>query len=245
MPVPDEQDSSEESSLESTTDLRRSNSQRSLTSQYSTRSTYSHSNRTQKKKENNTGSSAGGGGGRPSSLFVSPPSSPRPAYRSNSTDEYYGNSSSNSATVRGASTITNVNRSTSTVNATDNEITITVPVPTTSLEKLTKLKDRLIGAASSSTNSPSKVESDDESTPLVSEVSTPSHSRSDSVFIHSFSPENSNDFSPVSSNLPQGGERTNDLDYCDSISLVIHEGVNERHFSKQNAEDCENPETPV
>lgn len=217
--------------------LRRTNSQRSIASQNSTRSSYSHSHRTPRKKTSS----------RPSSLLVSPPPSPRPAYRSKSTDEYCVGSSNTGSICNPlkatASTTIDTRRSTTAVTEND-ELTISFPVPTTSLEKLAKLKDRLIGAAGQ--NSLTKPESDDESTPLVSEMSTPSHSQSDSVFTHNFSPDGSSDLSPPSGrSIPQGGERSIDTDYYDTLSLVVHETTNGKALSRQNAEDWDNPETPV
>ncbi|XP_034949569.1 kinase D-interacting substrate of 220 kDa B isoform X2 [Chelonus insularis] len=229
VPVHDDPESSDDSSHESALNLHRSNSQRSITSQRSFKSTYSHNNRTRKRSTNINS--------RPSSLLISPPASPRPAYRSKSTDDY----AANDVAVKQipAVTLSNMRHSTPTI---ADDIKIVVPTVPTNFDKLNKLKDRLIGTTSS--NQSPAGESDDESTPLVSELSTPSHTQSDSVFTHAFSPES--DMSPVSiKSLPQTGERAIDLDYCDSASLVIHESSDSRALARQNAEDWDSPETPV
>ncbi|KAH0569139.1 kinase D-interacting substrate of 220 kDa B isoform X2 [Cotesia glomerata] len=225
VPVPDEPESSDDSSQGSTTQLHRSSSQRSVTSQRSIRSTYSVGNRGKKKPTTSTAT-------RPTSLRISPTASPRPAYRSKSTDEYPTNESQTNSN--------NMRHSTPTIT---DEIRIIVPTVSTNLDKLSKLKDRLIGTTSSSP-SLHACESDDESTPLVSELSTPSHTQSDSVFTHAMSP-GSDDQSPLSmKSLPQTGEHAVDMEYCDSIGLVIHES-DMKPLSRQNAEDWDNPETPV
>ncbi|CAD6208425.1 GSCOCG00003437001-RA-CDS, partial [Cotesia congregata] len=226
VPVPDEPESSDDSSQGSTTQLHRSSSQRSVTSQRSIRSTYSIGNRG-KKKPTTTSTAT-----RPTSLRISPTASPRPAYRSKSTDEYPTNETQTNSN--------NMRHSTPTIT---DEIRIIVPTVPTNLDKLSKLKDRLIGTTSSSP-SLHACESDDESTPLVSELSTPSHTQSDSVFTHAMSPE-SDDQSPLSmKSLPQTGEHAVDMEYCDSMGLVIHES-DMKPLSRQNAEDWDNPETPV
>ncbi|XP_015439222.1 PREDICTED: kinase D-interacting substrate of 220 kDa [Dufourea novaeangliae] len=231
VPVNEEPETSDDSSLESTIHLQRTNSQRSITSQLSTRSACSYGRKDPRKGGGNANSS------RPASLFVSPPPSPRPAFRSKSTDEnYVSNSIPLKPTI---STAIKKRRSTSTLNE---EIVISVPVPNTSLEKLGKLKDRLMGTLPAS---PAPGESEDESTPLVSELSTPTHSQSDSVFRHDCSEENS---SSVSSNksLPRDGERYVDVDYPDTVCLMVRETTHPRFLSRQDAEEWDNnPETPV
>lgn len=128
-------------------------------------------------------------------------------------------------------------RSISTLN---DEIVITVS--SSSMEKLSKLKDRLIGITPTETPD---VESDDESTPLVSEISTPTHSQSDSVFRHSA--ENSS--SPSSNkSLPRDRERCVDVDYSDTASLMIRESSNDGKQSPPRQDTnvkWDNPETPV
>ncbi|XP_076173301.1 ankyrin repeat-rich membrane spanning isoform X4 [Ptiloglossa arizonensis] len=230
VPVNDEPETSDDSSLESTVHLQRTNSQRSITSQLSTRSVCSFGRRDPKKGGGNANTS------RPSSLFVSPPPSPRPAFRSKSTDEnYVANNIPLKPTI---SSPTKKRRSTSTLNE---EIVISVSVPTSSLEKLTKLKDRLMGTLPASSG---PGESEDESTPLVSELSTPTHSQSDSVFKHDCSEENS---SSISSNksIPRDGERSVDVDYSDTVSLMVREPSHVRFLSRQDAKEWDNPETPV
>ncbi|XP_057327504.1 kinase D-interacting substrate of 220 kDa B isoform X4 [Microplitis mediator] len=233
VPVPDEPESSDDSSQGSTTQLHRSSSQRSVTSQRSTRSTYSYNNRVKKKPPTSTAA-------RPTSLRISPTASPRPAYRSKSTDEYPTKNEVPAKQIPSSALLgNNLRHSTPTIT---DEIKIIVPTVPTNLDKLTKLKDRLIGTSSSP--SLHACESDDESTPLVSELSTPSHTQSDSVFTHALSPES--DQSPLSmKSLPQTGEHAIDIQYCDSMSLVIHESADARSLSRQNAEEWDSPETPV
>ncbi|KOC69442.1 Kinase D-interacting substrate of 220 kDa [Habropoda laboriosa] len=231
VPVNDEPETSDDSSFESTVHLQRTNSQRSITSQLSTRSACSFGRKDPKKTGGNVI------GSRPASLFVSPPPSPRPAFRSKSTDEnYVANNIPMKSTI---STPIKKLRSTSTLN---DEIVLSVPVPNSSLEKLSKLKDRLMGTLPAS---PAPGESEDESTPLVSELSTPTHSQSDSVFKHDCSEENS---SSISSNksLPRDGERSvNIVDYSDTVSLMVRESSQVRFLSRQSSEEWDNPETPV
>ncbi|XP_061940332.1 kinase D-interacting substrate of 220 kDa isoform X3 [Apis cerana] len=231
VPVNDEPETSDDSSFESTVHLQRTNSQRSITSQLSTRSACSFGRKDLKKSGANSTSS------RPASLFVSPPPSPRPAFRSKSTDEnYVVNNMPMKSTI---STPIKKRRSTSTLN---DEIVLSVPVPNSSLEKLSKLKDRLMGTLPVS---PAPGESEDESTPLVSELSTPTHSQSDSVFRHDCSEENS---SSISSNksLPRDGERSIDIvDYSDTVSLMVRESSHVQFLSRQDVEEWDNPETPV
>nr|XP_033335869.1 kinase D-interacting substrate of 220 kDa isoform X2 [Megalopta genalis] len=230
VPVNDEPETSDDSSLESTVHLQRTNSQRSIASQRSIKSTCSFGRRDLRKDGGNATSS------RPSSLFVSPPPSPRPAFRSKSTDENYV--ANNIPLKPTLPTSMKKRRSTSTLNE---EVVLSVPVPNSSLEKLSKLKDRLMGTLPTS---PAPGESEDESTPLVSELSTPTHSQSDSVFKHDYSEENS---SSISSNksLPRDGERSIDVDYSDTVSLMVRESSHVRFLPRQDAEERENPETPV
>ncbi|KAI4495270.1 hypothetical protein M0804_001471 [Polistes exclamans] len=203
VPV-NEKESSDDSSCDSTIHLHRANSQHSIASQRSTRSTCSH-NRSRSLRRNGSHSKS-----RPSSLFVSPPPSPLPAFRSKSTDEYYmGNTIPLKPTSSIASS-TKKRRSVSTL-CDDTILTIcgspamSISVPHSSLEKLSKLKDRLIGTTSTTSTA---ADSDDESTPLVSELSTPTHSQSDSVFRNEFSPDNTSDISADSNKgLSHGGER--------------------------------------
>lgn len=228
VPINDEPGSSDDSSHDSTMFLQRTNSQRSITSQRSTRSACSH--KTLKRSGSNIST-------RPSSLFISPPSSPKPAIRSKSTDERcMGKNISQKITP---SSVSIKRRSSSTFN---DELVISVP--TSSLEKLSRLKDRLIGTAPTAGSPATGGESDDESTPLVSEMSTPTHSQSDSVFKHDCSAENSS--SPSSNrSLPRDGERRIDLDYSDTVSLVIRESSNAQSQSRHNTKTRNDTETPV
>ncbi|XP_025154108.1 kinase D-interacting substrate of 220 kDa B isoform X1 [Harpegnathos saltator] len=240
MPVSDEPGSSDDSSHDSTVFLQRTSSQRSITSQRSTKSTCSH-----KQPLKRTGSNLST---RPSSLFVSPPPSPKPAFRSKSTDDrYMGNNIPLKITSLSSSVPAKKKRSTSTSTAND-EVVISMQVPTSSLEKLSKLRDRLIGSNVQGSPAPGG-ESDDESTPLVSELSTPTHSQSDSVFRHDCSAENSS--SPSSNrSLPRDGERCCiEVDYSDTVGLVILEslssGARPRSRHEPTDDHWDNPETPV
>lgn len=228
-PINDEPVSSDDSSPDSTVFLQRTNSQRSIASQHSTKSACSH------KPSKKTSSSITIT--RPSSLFISPPPSPKPAFRSKSTDERY---MGNNIPLKTTSSIpTKKRRSISTLN---DEIVITVS--TSSMEKLSKLKDRLISTAPTESSPIPGVESDDESTPLVSELSTPTHSQSDSVFRHSV--ENSS--SPSSNrSLPRDREHCIDVDYSDTASLVIQESSNDPQSPPRQDINVkwDNPETPV
>lgn len=127
------------------------------------------------------------------------------------------------------------------------EVSIPVPVPATSIEKLSKLKDKLLGTLPLASAEIGDRDADDESTPLVSELSTPSHSCSEGTR-HEFSPNESTDASPSSNkSLPLGGERSIAVDYSDKIGLVIREGSArpKRSLSRQDAEDFNEPETSV
>ncbi|XP_014470021.1 PREDICTED: kinase D-interacting substrate of 220 kDa isoform X2 [Dinoponera quadriceps] len=237
MPVSDEPDSSDESSHDSTVFLQRTNSQRSIASQRSTRSACSH--KPLKRTCSNVST-------RPSSLFVSPPPSPKPAFRSKSTDERcMGNNIPLKSTSSSSAMASAKKKRPSSMTSSNDEVVISMP--TSSLEKLSKLKDRLIGGGMQSSSAPG-AESDDESTPLVSELSTPTHSQSDSVFRHENSAENSS--SPSSNrSLPRDGERCIELDYSDTVGLVIREtssgDVRPYHRQKLADDHWDNPETPV
>ncbi|XP_011877239.1 PREDICTED: kinase D-interacting substrate of 220 kDa isoform X3 [Vollenhovia emeryi] len=224
-PVNEDPGSSDESSHDSTVFLQRTNSQRSVASQRSTRSACSH--RALKRSGSNIST-------RPSSLFVSPPASPKPAIRSKSTDE---RCMGNIALKTTLSSVSTKRRSSLTLND-----EVVIPMPTCNVEKISKLKDRLLGTTP---RSPAPGgESDDESTPLVSELSTPTHSQSDSVFRHDCSAENSS--SPSSNrSLPRDGERRVDLNYSDTVSLVIRESSNAQSPSRHDAKIWDDTETPV
>ncbi|KAK0088006.1 hypothetical protein PV325_013411 [Microctonus aethiopoides] len=228
MAVHDDPESSDDSSQESMTQLHRSNSQRSITSQRSIKSTYSHGNRTRRSANTNS---------RPNSLLISPPASPRPAYRSKSIDDY----PVNNVTVEQKSTSIMPYMRHSTPMITD-EIAISIPLSQSSPKKSNKFKDRLMGSnVPTCHSSMPNVDSDDESTPLVSELSTPSHTQSDSVFTFGASP-----VSNVSiRSLPQVSERYIDTDYSDAVSLVIHESAEARALERQDTEEWDSPETPV
>ncbi|KAL2720804.1 kinase D-interacting substrate of 220 kDa isoform X5 [Vespula squamosa] len=203
VPVNNERESSDDSSCDSTIHLHRANSQHSIASQRSTRSTCSHG---RSRSLRRTGSHCNS---RPSSLFVSPPPSPRPAFRSKSTDENYVG---NNIPLKPTSSLYSSKKRRSVSTLSDDTIptistsAIAISVPHASLEKLSKLKDRLIGTTSATS---AAGDSDDESTPLVSELSTPTHSQSDSVFRNECSPDNSSDISADSNkSLPHNSDRS-------------------------------------
>ncbi|XP_033219182.1 kinase D-interacting substrate of 220 kDa isoform X2 [Belonocnema kinseyi] len=223
VPVQDDFESTEGSSLGSNS-LQRTDSQRSIVSQLSIKSTCSYNRR-------NSSRSASS---RPSSLLASPPASPRPAFRSKSIDDNY--------TVYDPQKFQKSRNSNPNIG--QNLPLISMPVPVTTFGKFSKLKGRFAG--SSNQNPQKGDESDDESTPLVSELSSPAHSNSDSVFRNDFSPDNSSDFSLSSGkSIPKGGEQSLEFKHSDSMNLILRENSGARLLSRQNAEDWENPETPV
>ena len=226
VPVQDEIESTEGSSVDSNSQLHRNDSQLSIVSQLSNKSTCSYNRR----NPSRTGSIISS---RPSSLLISPPSSPRPAFRSKSTDDNC---------IVGNNFPKNSRNSTSCINQ-DTTISIHIPVPTSSFGKLSKIKDHFTGSLHP--NPPTREESDDESTPLVSELSSPAHSNSDSVFRTDFSPGDS-DFSFSSGKSNQkGGEQSLEIEHSDSMNLITRENSTVRLLFRQNAEDWESPETPV
>ena len=229
VPIQDDLESTEDSSQDSNSQLHRTDSQRSIVSQFSIKSTSSYNRR----NHSRTGSA---NSSRPSSLLVSPPASPRLALRSKSTDDNYH-------VVNNGSQKFQKSRNSNPIIDQDSPITISVPVPVTTFGKLGKLKDRFAG---SSISNPQKGdESDDESTPLVSELSSPAHSNSDSVFRNDFSPGDSSDFSLSSGkSIPKGGEQSLEIEHSDSMNLILRENSNTKLLLRQNAEDWD-PETPV
>ncbi|XP_016843312.1 kinase D-interacting substrate of 220 kDa B isoform X3 [Nasonia vitripennis] len=258
---PGDDETSSDSSLDSMTlpPIHRTSSQRSISSRCSIASSCSVNHyRSPAAAALHQKSAATKQSRRPSSLLVSPPASPRPASRSKSTDDY-GSDTLATSSKRSLGP----RRSTSSLSE---EITISIPVPHTAaigLGKLGKLKERLLNKSPQQPQQLQQGEtavvedSDGESTPLVSELSSPSHSNSDSVF-KAASPEDesSDSFSPIDSttikNLHRGGNHssTEVLEhYVDSVGLVVHESASSsfgsRSLSRQNAQDWENPETPV
>ncbi|XP_058810678.1 kinase D-interacting substrate of 220 kDa B-like [Phymastichus coffea] len=209
---------------------------------------------------------------RPSSLLISPPSSP--ALRSKS-DNHGTYGSQDLVTTASSKRSLKSRLSTSSLSE---ELTISIPVPVVSstsssgLSKLTKLKDRILSgsklnqqqqhhqgeAAITTTTGVVEENSDGESTPLVSGMSSPSNdSTSDNVF-KATSPEDesSDSVSPISAtnkSMRRGGDHSSvdTIDhYVDAISLVVHESMNSsnggRSLSRQNAQEWDNnPETPV
>lgn len=234
IPVQDDLESIEDSSQDSNSQMRRSDSQRSIISQISVKSNSSYSR--QNRSKNITCS-------RPSSLLISPPESPRPAFRSKSTDDNFnlGNNSQNYQKIHSTPNIDQES---------PKSIFVPIPGPVTSLGKFNKIKDCFTGA--SIPNSQTGEESDDESTPLVSELSSPSHSNSDNVFRNDVSPCDSNDFSQSSGRSLSkgagggvGGGQSCDIEDFESMSLIVRDDSRTKLLSRQNAENWENPETPV
>ncbi|XP_044007245.1 kinase D-interacting substrate of 220 kDa B isoform X2 [Aphidius gifuensis] len=223
VPVTDEFESSDSSSQDSV--YRHS----SITSQQSTRSTLSTSRQNLKKKTNNNNFN-----NRPRSLLISsPPSSPKPPNRSKSTDD----------TLQTTVNCPNTNVESSI----NNEIIINIPVTTVTTtqlnyDKFGRMKDCLMNDKSISNQVGISTDSDDESTPLVSELSTPSHAHS-----HTFSPDfQDRQLSLSLHSLNQRSyERSVNDDYCDAVSLIIHESSDTRLLERQNAEDWDSPETSV
>ncbi|XP_015122947.1 kinase D-interacting substrate of 220 kDa B isoform X2 [Diachasma alloeum] len=238
-PVPDEPESSDESSHDSLVHLQRTNSQRSVASQQSIESDAPG----RKDKPKN----------RPRSILTSPPSSPRASRGPRPSDD---NSSQKTITK---SLITNSNSNTSlsgrsarpSMSRIDEkidsiEINVTLPSPENPQDS-----DELSNIVINDLNAQND-ESDDESTPLVSQVSSP-------INVHSF---NSKPQTGGNADLsrhqiscsalgvkraPHTGDNCdNFINNCsdDSVSLVIRETLDGR-LSRQDAEDWDSPETPV
>lgn len=163
---------------------------------------------------------------RPSSLFISPPPSPR--------------APNITVKVNDVECVPRKRKSTVIFNE-----EIAIPIPSTysaSSEALDKLRER---DSETQLQSPS----DDESTPLVSELSTPTHSTSEGVFKY-----NSSQASPTSvhsvSAVNHGGERCSAIEvmHSNSMGVIVRESATDRsHIRRQNAnvEDWDNPETTV
>lgn len=232
VPIQDDFESTEGSSQDSNSQLHRTDSQRSIVSQLSIKSTCSYNRRN---------SSRSASSSRPSSLLVSPPASPRPAFRSKSIDDNCTDYSDPQKFQKARNSNPNIGQNFPLISV---PVPVPVPLPVTAFGKFSKLKGRF--AASSNPNPQKGDESDDESTPLVSELSSPAHSNSDSVFRNDFSPGNSSDFSVSSGkSIPKGGEQSLEIEHSDSMNLILRENSSARLLSRQNAEDWENPETPV
>ncbi|KAL7300780.1 hypothetical protein TKK_0006756 [Trichogramma kaykai] len=193
---------------------------------------------------------------RPGSLMVSPPTSPKPASRSKSTDNY-------------AEALRRGNRRSTTSLSEELGITIPVPPVTSGLPaKLSRLKDKLLshgksGQQQTGSNDATLSTSEDsggESTPLVSELSSPTCSSDTTSSMRSPGPtDNSSDsISPTTAGCSNGGHMSRDLtsslEHCvldmGALGLMVHESTASsanggRSLARQNAEDWENPETPV
>lgn len=278
VPVSDDandDDTSTDSSLDSVamSTIHRSNSQRSINSRCSIISSCSVNHyKTPPTSLLHQKSSKQVTVRRPSSLLISPPSSPRSTSRSKSTDDYnnYGSVDVLTSSKRSPKP----RRSTSSLS---DEMTISIPVPVTAtstssgLSRFSRLKDRLLSSGRSQQQqhqqpgdsaqttvpvSPPNVteESDGESTPLVSELSSPSLSNSDSVF-KGTSPdgESCDSLSPdptiIKSQHPGTSTEMHES-YIGSIGFLVRESTSSssnggRGLSRQNAQEWENPETPV
>ncbi|CAB0040958.1 unnamed protein product [Trichogramma brassicae] len=193
---------------------------------------------------------------RPGSLMVSPPTSPKPASRSKSTDNY-------------AEALRRGNRHSTTSLSEELGITIPVPPVTSGLPaKLSRLKDKLLshgksGQQQTGSNDATLSTSEDsggESTPLVSELSSPTCSSDTTSSMRSPGPtDNSSDsISPTTAGCSSGGHMsrnlTSSLEHCvldmGALGLMVHESTASsanggRSLARQNAQDWENPETPV
>lgn len=211
---------------------------------------------------------------RPSSLLISPPSSPKSTSRSKSTDDY--NNFGSVDVLASSKRSPNPRRSTTSLSE---DITISIPVPIVATSsssvqsKFSRLKDRLLSGGKSQQQqhqhqqhgesapasvpvSPTNVteESDGESTPLVSDLSSPSLSNSDSVFKGASPDEESCDsLSPdptiIKSHHPGSSTELHES-YIGSIGLSFRESTSSssnggRGLARQNAQEWENPETPV
>ena len=208
-------DSSSSDSLDSVTitpiAMQRASSQRSLSSLRSSCSVTNHQRSTLLQRPLHQQ--------RPSSLLISPPASPRPASRSKSTD--YG------VVMRRDS---------------DDLSSISIPVPAPSgglPARLGRLRDKLLGTGPTPVPERPLSTSDEsgaESTPLVSELSSPSHSSDPTE-------------SPAA--VRGSGEVLTLDDRCvvPPSGIVVremsHSSIGARSLSRQNAYEWENPETPV
>lgn len=240
VPTPDEPDSTDDSSIESLTlhPIHRTNSQRSITSRCSIKSSCSVNQKIPSKHKTSS---------RPTSLLISPTASPLPIRLAKSIDDNF--TDENKVQQKGRKTsITKTRRSSSSVGE---EISIPVPV-TSAKSKFGRLKEKLLSSKSQPTEqqvTTGEAESDGESTPLVSELSTPTHSNS---FDQTPSSPDYNTFSPSSNasglhNYSKivGEEHIIDVDCSDSMVLSSQESSSGRSLSRQDAKDWENPETPV
>lgn len=285
VPISDEadDDTSTDSSLDSVAvpTIHRSSSQRSISSRCSIISSCSVNNyKTPPTSLLHQKSSKQVTVRRPSSLLISPPSSPRSTSRSKSTDDYnnYGSVDVLTSSKRSPKP----RRSTTSLSE---EITISIPVPVTTTSsssgrsKLSRLKDRILSGGKSQQQqqlqqqqqqqhgesaptslpvSPTNVTEegeDGESTPLVSELSSPSLSNSDSVFKGVTSPEEgscdslSPDPTIIKSQHPGTSTELHES-FIGSIGFLVRESTSSssnggRGLARQNAQEWENPETPV
>jgi hypothetical protein len=199
---------------------------------------------------------------RSSSLLISPSSSLQLTTRSKSINDYgvddflLVDSSKCSSCIRHSSS------------SDGQDFVISIPVPDTSasstdsssggLNKFTKLKEKLFNV-SRSTYQEVPIESietgqniDGESTPLVSKLSRPSHSTANKVF-KTINPniDNSLFLASTTTSSLKANELANlkRLDYytvpLDSVLQESNSSSGSHSLSRQNAQDWENPETPV
>ncbi|XP_051176452.1 kinase D-interacting substrate of 220 kDa isoform X4 [Leptopilina boulardi] len=246
IPVQDDLESIDDSSQDSNSQIMRcSDSQRSIISQISVKSNSSYGRLQNCSKNNSVNNIICS---RPSSLLISPPASPRPAFRSKSTDDNCYNINDQIS-----QNYQKINSTPNIIDQQESPKTISIPIPTSSLGKFSKIKDCFIGSSSSSSSIAANRQigdesDDDESTPLVSELSSPSHSNSDNVFRNDVSPCDSNDFSQSSGrslSKSGGGGQSCDIEDLESMSLMARDNSRTKLLSRQKAENWDNPETPV
>ena len=236
VPITDEfENSTDESSIDSLTlhPIHRSSSQRSITSRCSIMSTCSANQKPQTKYKKSS---------RPQSLLISPPPSPGAVRLSKSIDNNFEVQSG-----RRRSSTSKPSRFSSSIGE---EISILVPVHAKNSSKIGRFKEKLMSGKSQKTEQQTNIgdESDSESTPLVSELSTPTHSNSDNCLDQTPSSPENNSFSP-STNASKlhhyGGEHVVEMDSIDSFGLISQESSSGRSLSRQDAQEWENSETPV
>ncbi|XP_011303261.1 kinase D-interacting substrate of 220 kDa isoform X2 [Fopius arisanus] len=208
-PVPDDPDSSDESSQDSLVHLHRTNSQRSVTSQISL--------------DPEASDRKTRGKSRPNSILISPPSSPRSSPRPRPSDDHPSvKITKNTICSNSSNSLRSLRPSMSRIDESVDriEINVTVPSPESPLDELEN-----IVIDDSNQND----QSDDESTPLVSQVSSP-------VCVQITS-------SGSNRNGDNGQSLVNDCS-DEAVSLVIRETLDGK-LSRQNAEGWDSPETPV
>ncbi|XP_011499343.1 PREDICTED: kinase D-interacting substrate of 220 kDa isoform X2 [Ceratosolen solmsi marchali] len=199
---------------------------------------------------------------RPSSLVISPPSSPRCSSKSKFSTEY---AVSDLMLVNSSKHSNSTQRS----NSSGQEFVISISVPNIStpstcfnssgFSKLTRLKEKLLNTSKSHYKEASiesvKIDrvTNDESTPLVSELSRSMNSTVDNIFkCTKLNIENSESlsFDSLAKNSFENAEHANldELNYYPlqkNLVLESNSPSGNHPLSRQNAQDWENPETPV